>query len=322
MQNTEVIKIIDRGDQYTKGTMMMKKKKIILGAFFLLFTGLFCFSCKDKGTNPIPVEDTSFRFKVIVKNTAGNPVNGLRVSAWNILSVNGSLYKTSTQKLSKKSNISSSVTLGFSAPVAAKITFSIFNLKDQEIATLINGQRESGQYTVQWNIPWTVPPAIPSGVYKCKLVATKTSSDTVIFRDSIYAVLHNYDPDINIIGWTSQGGLFETTDALLFPRVLDLPPLVHTNMDPDSLGTFSYTDSVAIVLTDTVAHTQQRINVAIGKQVNAYNLTWNPQNSQLARVKQESTPLTKLQSIASDTLIIEVPPLAWKLYQNYPNPFN
>jgi len=299
-------------------TRTMKKKNIILGAFLLFFTGLFFFSCKDKGTNPLPIEDTSFRFKVIVKDSAGIPVNGLRVSAWNILSLEGNLHKTSTQKLSKISATTFSSALQFEVPIAAQITFSVFNLRDQEIATLVNGQRNSGRYSVIWKTPLATFPATPSGVYKCKLVAIKTSSDSVLFQDSIYTVLHQPDPETTVLGWTSQSGIFETTDALLFPKVLDPPLFVHTDpTGPDSLGTFYYTDSVAIVLTDTVTRTQHRFNAAIGKQVNTYNLTWNPTASPTPFIERSSIILHK----AMDVHPIAIP-TSWKLYQNYPNPFN
>lgn len=43
-------------------------------------------------------------------------------------------------------------------------------------------------------------------VYKCRLIAAGNFTGAIIFRDSIYAVLHNFDPALGIIGYTSGVG--------------------------------------------------------------------------------------------------------------------
>jgi hypothetical protein len=324
MQNTEVRKKSDSGYKYTKGTMTIKKQKIILRAFLLFFTGLFFFSCKDKGTDPISVEDIGFRFKVSVKDNAGNPVNGLRISAWGVLSIENQLNKTSiSSQLNKVNKIQAQTSLTFSLAQKAYVIFSIFNLRDQEIVRLTNEPKLAGLYQVSWNAPSTPSSVVPPGVYKCRLFAKSTTSDSVLFQDSIYAVLHHFDPEVTVLGWTSQSGIFETTNTLLFPKVLDPPTLLQTNSTgPEIIETFNYTDSIAVFLTDTTTHKQQLYYLTIGKQTNTFNLTWNPPNNLSVSIKQDFSPVTKLRSIAADTVIEVRPTAEWKLYQNYPNPFN
>jgi hypothetical protein len=292
--------------------MTIIKQKKNLRAFLLLFIGLFFFSCKDKGTGPIPPDDKSFSVKITVKDTAGNPVSGLRVSAWEVLSIENQVGKASIpEPLSKSSKILSTTSIHFSLAARADVKLSVFNLKDQEISTLTAGILVQGSHMVTWSLPST----FPSGAYKCLLTA---NNDTIHFRDSIYAVYHSPDAEQNVLGWTTSDGSFEVNDPLLFPAIFDIPPFVHTNSSgPDSLGTFYYTNSVSITLTDTAAHTQQRFIVTTGSQVNTYNLVWNPTTSPTHSIARSSI-------ILHDTVVVVPIPIttSWKLYQNYPNPFN
>ncbi len=284
----------------------------------LLVTIVFFLSCKDDGTGPI-IGDTNFSFKIIVKDTAGNPVNGLRVSAWGILSIENELGFNKTRvpsQFNKTDNILAQSTLHFSLAANAYVLLSVFNLRNQETDNLVEQVLYAGQYSVSWALPF----GSPTGVYKIRLNA---SNDSIHFQDSIYAVYHNHDPEQNVVGWTTNDGVLEVADTLIFPKILDLPQFIYTNQaGPDSLGTFYYTDSVAVVLSDTEAQKQQKYYVTVGKQKNTYNLIWNPPNNVSASIKQDFYSVTRRQSILADTVIIILPPLKWKLMQNYPNPFN
>jgi membrane protease subunit (stomatin/prohibitin family) len=46
------------------------------------------------------------------------------------------------------------------------VTLKIFNVLGQEVATLVDGVKEPGYYTVTWNAA-----EMPSGVYFCRLIA-------------------------------------------------------------------------------------------------------------------------------------------------------
>jgi hypothetical protein len=297
----------------------MKTRIKILDTLTTLLLGLVLFflSCKNNSTGPDA--DTGVDFKITVKDIAGNPINGLRVSAWLLPSIGNSLSKISTSnQLNKTNNTLAISSINFSIAANAYVLLTSFNLRNQKIDTLIESALQSGQHKVSWYIPY----GIPSGAFIIRLIA---SNDTIHFQDSIYAVYNTADPEQNVIGWTTQTGIFESTDAFLFHINLDLAPFVYTNQSgPDSLGTFKYTDTVAIVLTDSNSHKQQEYHIAIGKQPNNYDLIWSPSNTSAAFIKQVFYPETKRQSIvADDTAIIRLQiPLKWKLYQNYPNPFN
>ncbi len=57
-----------------------------------------------------------------------------------------------------------STTIRFSLPHASLITLKVFNLSGQEVATLLDEQREAGMHTVRWNAN-----GLPSGVYFYRL---------------------------------------------------------------------------------------------------------------------------------------------------------
>jgi hypothetical protein len=48
------------------------------------------------------------------------------------------------------------------------VTLKVFNLRGQEIATLVNESKSAGEYNIQWN-----PTNVSSGVYVYRLKAGK-----------------------------------------------------------------------------------------------------------------------------------------------------
>jgi len=57
-------------------------------------------------------------------------------------------------------------TIGANTYSPSSVRLSIYNTLGQEVAVLVNGIKEPGNYTVQWNAA-----SFPSGVYYCKLTA-------------------------------------------------------------------------------------------------------------------------------------------------------
>jgi hypothetical protein len=58
-----------------------------------------------------------------------------------------------------------STTISYSLPKAAIVSLRIFNALGQEVATLVNEQKEAGYYQVQWNAN------VSSGIYFYRLQA-------------------------------------------------------------------------------------------------------------------------------------------------------
>jgi hypothetical protein len=299
----------------TRRLTMTTQQRILPGIFLFLCIGIFFFSCKE--SEPVQTEDSSFHFKITVKDVAGNPMNGLRVSAWGILSIEDQLLNKQMRvsgQLNKENNILSQSSVHFSLAANTNVFMSVFNIRDQEIDTLIKGALSTGAYSYTLDLPL----GSPAGVYKIRLTA---SNDTIHFQDSIYAVYHNTIPEYNVFGWTGQTGIFDFTDASLFKKILELPPFIYTTNDPTSLGTFTYTDSITVVLTDTATQKQQLYVLKLKQLNNIYNLTWNPPNIIYGAGKQDLPIIARRNSVSAVSGIQSPLPPIFKLYQNYPNPF-
>lgn len=282
----------------------------------ILFTMVFVFlfsSCKHDTTSPLPY-GTNFSIKITVTNLSDTPMPGLRISAYNHLSV-GLLEKDNHGKGNLSSPQSTSV-IGFTLAADAKVFLAIYEHDNKFVTTLLNWENMlEGMNEVEWSNDAHVP----TRVYKYRLIAKDTSGTTVLFSDSLHAVLWHPDPDICILGWTSQNGIYETSDMLFFPNVLSLPILYKRDETNNDLGTFSILDSVTIILTDTLTHQSQQFQRVVTKDANDIQLVWNPTLSKQwipykSRIAHSRVTIRnkRLSSIHS----------AWKLFQNYPNPFN
>ncbi|MCX6138797.1 MAG: T9SS type A sorting domain-containing protein [Ignavibacteriales bacterium] len=64
-----------------------------------------------------------------------------------------------------------STTIEYSIPQQSQVTVKIFDLLGREVAVLVNGRKESGRYSVQWNAA-----AMPSGIYFYRIEAAGYSA--------------------------------------------------------------------------------------------------------------------------------------------------
>jgi hypothetical protein len=155
-------------------------------------------------------------------------------------------------------------------------------------------------------------------VYVCRLTVTDTSTAAVAFRDSIYVTLWQPDPALAFLGYTGTTGAFEMKDSLAFPHLLSLPQMLRTDVSPTVIGTFSFPDSVNIVLTDTSSSQSLTVAQKIVHGANAVAITWNPG---LQKISVLPSATLSAGAVSMDSSVVHVP-TQWKLYQNYPNPFN
>ncbi len=264
-------------------------------------------SCAEEGTSLMYQADL-FSMRITAMNAAGQPVPGLRVSAWNSLTGFGTDKKL--QDL-----LAANTTLWFEVSTLSRIDLSVLEL-DGTLATKPIDQLilMPGVYAVSLSLPRQVG----THVYKCLLLASDSVSASIVFRDSIYAVLWQPDPLIAILGWTSQDGSFETNDTLLFPNLLSLPTLIRTSSGaPDSIGTFTIPDSIVICLTDTVSNLVRYYYQEVIRGTNSFTLQWD---SSASNPLDASSPLPN--ESAKLLRVSRSRPGSWKLWQNFPNPFN
>jgi hypothetical protein len=286
-------------------------KTINLLLFLILSAFLLC--CKSDTTGP-STNDT-FSVNVTVKNAAGNPVPGLRISWWNKFPDN--IASHTAKKANAIEKTLSATAVGFAAPAAGRVTITVFDWNNSPVETLMTDQTiAAGRYIITWNIHL----AAPTRVFTYRLVARDTAAGAIIFRDSLIAVLLQPDAAVSVGGWTSATGTFRTNDSLLFPNVLALPPLAYTSAEgPDVLGTFSFGDTLFFGLSDTVTNSYAIYKHLIKRGLaNDIPLTWNPTITKQALPARSGVHLpAATMDIVPGTL-----PTQWRLYQNYPNPFN
>jgi hypothetical protein len=289
----------------------------LLGAIVVIIAANVVFlSCKKDETPSLIIGPTSpgFSLTITAEDTLAQPVPGLRISAWNALA---GVFSPGTESEAGPSPGPFAVsTIGFDVATPARVVLSIFDLDNSPVAIVFDQNlSNTGSYLVQWSIHQNVP----TRVYTCRLIAQDTATSTVLFHDSIYAVLWQPDPGIAMLGWTSPLGTFETHDSLLFPNVLSLPPMVQTNSSgPTPLGTFGISDSVTVVLADTSTHRSQTYQRAITRGENTVKLRWAPSGP-------ATTPgaASKVRSQLDHRVRFDAKVHAsWALRQNYPNPFN
>jgi len=61
--------------------------------------------------------------------------------------------------------------ISFSLPRASDVTFEIYNITGQKVATLVNGALEAGEHTVQWDSRDESGNSVASGIYLYRLTA-------------------------------------------------------------------------------------------------------------------------------------------------------
>ena len=254
----------------------------------------------------------SFRLIISISDDQNNPQANLRISAWNLLEG----LHVSNALLSNRPTVKPLFTtaIRFDLPVACKTQLIAYNMRHEVVQTIVDSELEAGRVDVMWgNVP-----TMTGGVYTLELRCTDTTTHALLHQDSVFAVLWSSDPDINVLGYTNDNGIFETNDNTRFPNTLGLPEMVQTDESGNLNGTFTISDTITIVVTDTVTHIQQEYCNVIGENRNNISLLWSPPPSKLA-----STIIShsrKLSTINIDR--IKPIPSEFRLYQNYPNPFN
>ncbi len=274
-----------------------------------VLVGLFI-AC-DQGTSPPTVEEAFF-FRVVVKDPAGNPVPGVRVSVYPPYDV-GWLPKSSI--IPSPLGVNASSTLNFALAATARVSLILYDLDGATIQQLIGNQLlNPGVYA------YTIALQRREGarVMRCRLVARDTATGNVAFRDSIYVTLWQPDAQVAVLGYTSGSGTVESRDTLAFPYILSLPPIVVTRFDPTPVGTFFFPDSCVITLTDTATAAQVTLGRRLVRGPNEIPVTWHPVGSPAPLRQGGKSPFPQpsaLRSVLGNTF-------EWRLYQNYPNPFN
>lgn len=274
-------------------------------------------SCKEDSSsapNPLNSPVSSFSVNISIVDTNNNPVPHLRISCWNkLLLISGSLPTPSN---TLPSTLASSK-IKLNMPIKAKVWMALYDMDNRIVLALYSdntlwgpGLLEAYYTTGGYRTPW---------VLKCRCIV-KDSLSNILYSDSIYTLCWQPYAERSILGWTSTSGTLSTSDSLLFPNVLALPPLVYTGENGwDSLGTFLLSDTLIFALTDTASHQQQFFEGIVRKAMHdSLRFVWQPtmQAKSISTVRPQTSNISKIQFVKED-----VTESGWRLYQNYPNPY-
>jgi hypothetical protein len=270
------------------------------------------FSCSDDSpAGPAPKPTPNPLFQVSVRDSDSRPVANLQVNIIHHLATDWPFPPRGDGAASAIRPMPAS-TIPMEIPVTCNVNLSVYNMADSLIAVLVNGSMPAGPRTFHLGMMGVSP----DGVYKCILTATNALNHT-LFRDSVFAVL--WRPGTNTLGYTGTEGVYRTNNYLLFPNLISLPTLHGRDPENNDLGEFSYTDSVTIVLTDTLTDVSQEYVRTIQNSSNLFDLTWAPSGLAFEHGRAAATASEAAGMVRKAR---GVSPNQFRLGQNFPNPFN
>jgi hypothetical protein len=105
--------------------------------------------------------------------------NGMASPSSSVTSVAGNTIPRSFEVSQNYPNpFNPSTTIRYEIPISGKVTIKVFNLLGQDIATIVDDQKQAGVYSVQWNAT-----NVPSGVYFYSTKVTPNSKSDHSYWD-------------------------------------------------------------------------------------------------------------------------------------------
>jgi len=253
-----------------------------------------------------------FLFRVEVTDSAGKPMQNLRLSGYNEIT---GIDPARLLAANTRPAPSAVATAMFAVAETTHVTFEVLDLNRRLVDRLIDRVLKPGLYTTIWN----TGPETANGIYEFSVAARDTLTGTIIFENAVYSMKWNVDPEMSVYGYTKADGVYETANQLLFPNTLrERPTLIHTGLIGDSLGIIEFEETVMLTVADTATGDWMRLREPVRPGRNIYSIEWTPGANSGSK-----TPDTPRPPAGSDThRDIDPPELIWKLLYPFPNPFN
>ena len=237
-------------------------------------------SCQSKTTEPQPV---GFQFRVEVVDPLGQPVSGLRVSAWNLLRILSPVDRKSLG-LTKAASFpcptaywigaypnpfKDSVRVVLDVPESARVSLSIQDLLGDELASAV----DTVILCATARDTFTLPAGYATAYRLTARIETNYGPKPAL---SAFVARQLGDPAENTLGFTGAGGSLLSMDSIRFPSLFDIPEMLEVDDSGYIHSRFEYWDSVQIVLTDTATGQEQAFTEKLVPCANLYQLTWSP----------------------------------------------
>lgn len=266
--------------------------------FFLAALCLGAVACND---DPVTPQEFAVTFKVV--DTAGDPVEGLRVGL-----VNDCPYFQDGQAVAK-----AAVAIQFRVVEQAAVRIAVKDIEGREIRVLIDDTLVAGDHRVMWGGRNFEEVHQPSGRYTVHMVVRQLGTGDILFQDSTDMFLAMLDSSRVPAGYTDDDGKLVLKDKKLFPHLYDRPPMIASDENGENMGILDLTPTMRISLVEEGFGSMWfRREITAGAVV---ELVWSPPPP-LAAPGMESTE-------RDETVDIMVPPdLEFRLGPVFPNPFN
>jgi hypothetical protein len=184
------------------------------------------------------VKPAEFAVTIEVKDTAGNPVEGLRVGLLNDMH-----FLPGSQGAAK-----AAVAMQFMVAQEARVRYDIRDIEGNEIAVLVDGTLMAGSHRIMWNGRNSQDEYQPSGRYTAHMVAWQLGTDVLLFEDSTDMLMSLLDTSRVPQGYTDRLGRLILKDRKLFPHLYDRPAMEATDENGQIMGKIVLTPTMMISL--------------------------------------------------------------------------
>ncbi len=253
-----------------------------------------------------PVKPAEFAVTIQVKDTGGDPVEGLRVHL-----VNDHIFFQDGGMAAK-----AAVVIPFRTEIPVHSVMTIEDIEGRTIRNLHEGSIQKGSYNIVWDGMNNAGDHQPSGRYTVHLVFTNPETGSWVFEDRTDMLLSMLDASRVPAGFTNKNGKLVLNDKTLFPHLYDRPDLTATDENSQIMGMINLTSMMRISLSDTSGGGGMWFKMVVDDS-EPVNLIWNPRVAAAAPGDELPAPL--FPGVAkTDT----TQPELFDLGLVYPNPFN
>ena len=236
------------------------KTKISVSLILILILSVISCTQSDDENN-----DNPFSFKITVKDTLENPIEGFEVFLQNKISL-FSEERIDTRSLT---------IIVYKLSQECNVKLEIFDLNNTLVNTLINEERSAGTYFYGYSADnYDSGEPIQGGciILKCNIIATDIETQEVLYDETKFMCRYNL---MDIIGSTDSNGIFYTNNNLFFPHLYDLPEMEYIDELGEILGTFILKDTIEITIYDPVTETYQTFDRVVEEENNNFDLVWD-----------------------------------------------
>jgi len=279
----------------------MKKMLLILSCTILLVSCIF------------EPDKENFSFKLSVKDSAGNPVEGLNVSLMNKIGPGIDKWDGSNSR--------ASTAIRALVNQDSKLEIKIKNINNNTVCNLYSEDVDSGSYTIIWHGKDNDENDLPSGLYYCQMRAEQDGDTFYKEKHSMYL---QSTSSSHKNGTTDESGVFQTTNKKPFINLFKTDSLRIVDMDGYEQEKEAFSDTTIICLYQgSSSQFIQMEYVKVKDKENEFEITWDPENRVKEVQVQNNLNLHEpLSGQIRDSPGDIIPSEDAKLVGSYPNPFN